>query len=309
MGFKKACLISGNGAWSAFGGGTLERINKNYNTVIGISTGSLLAFNTALREWEYLKDKYIKANNNNIYDKCWYKGKPFTKKGRIRKLPILITLLLGQKTIYTSNMFRKRIDEYFSESQFNELRRQKKEILVGTQNFAQVPSKIHYFSSMNEGYVDFKDWIWCSANLPFFTSIVKKSWVNGDGKFHVGLWGDGGLTNLIGFDQLCVKEYKEIDIILHRVKNNDIFEGNKIHNLFENINVMRHDIEFEYFYDKIKKLNRHGVKVRVFWLPRKLSVNPMVFNQEEMSAWWNEGYETAFDPDRIEIFEPTKRKF
>ena len=35
----------------------------------------------------------------------------------------------------------------------------------------------------------------------------------------------------------------------------------------------------------------------------------MVFNSNEMLQWWDEGYETAFDPDRIEIFESTKRKY
>ena len=313
MGKKKACLISGGGSWGAYGGGTLERIDGDYDTVIGVSTGSLLASHTALREWEYLKNAYITADNNDVYDGCWYKGKPFTKKGRIRKLPVLMTLLLGQKTIYTSHILRKRIDEYFHQHQFDELRNQNKEVLVGAQNFAQVPSKIHYFNSMDEEYEDFKDWIWCSANLPFFTSMVKKSWRNGGGKFHVGLWGDGGLTDLIGLDQLSMRGYKEIDIILHRVKNIDAFEGNKIHTLSENINttinVMRHDIEFDYFYEKIKRLNKQGTKVTIYWLPRKLSANSLVFNSYDMEDWWDEGYETAFDSDRIEIFEPTKRKF
>ena len=107
MAIKKACLISGGGAWGAYGGGTLERINGDYDTVIGVSTGSLLASHTALKEWEYLKTAYITADNSDVYDGCWYKGKPFTKKGRIRKLPVLVTLLLGQKTIYTSNILRK----------------------------------------------------------------------------------------------------------------------------------------------------------------------------------------------------------
>jgi hypothetical protein len=34
----------------------------------------------------------------------------------------------------------------------------------------------------------------------------------------------------------------------------------------------------------------------------------MLFNKEEMLAWWEEGYNTAFDPDRIEVFEPISRK-
>lgn len=310
---KKACLISGGGSWGAFGGGTLERINGKYDTIIGVSTGSLLAPLTALREWEVLKMGYTTVNNNDIFDNCCYKGKPLTNKGKLKKFPIIMTLLLGQKSIATSNALRKTIDRFFTEEVFNELRKQKIDILVGTQNFAEVPSKIHYFSSLDEDYEEFKDWMWCSADFPFFTSLVKKGWTDDNGNFHVGLWSDGGLTDLVGLEELSMKGYNEIDIILHRTKPIMCYEGNKIHTLMENvttcINAMRYDIEFEYFYDKIKRLNKRGAKVTVYWLPRKLSTNSMVFDEKEMSSWWREGYNTAFDANRVEIFEPIKRHF
>jgi len=310
---KRACLISGGGSWGAFGGGTLARINRNYNTVIGVSTGSLLAPLTALKEWEILKFGYTSVNNSDIFDICWYKGKPLTKKGRLRKLPIIMTLMLGEKSICTSNVLRKTIDIFFTEENFNQLRQQNIEILVGTQNFTQIPSKIHYFSSMDEEYEEFKDWMWCSANFPFFTSLVKKSWKDGKGNFHVGLWSDGGLTDLIGLEELGEKKYHEIDIILHRTKPIENMEGNKIHNLMDNvttsINAMRYDIEFQYFYEKINKLNKQGTRVTIYWLPRKLNNNSMCFNKNEMTSWWDEGYETAFDSNRVEIFESTKKVF
>lgn len=312
MVIKKACVISGGGSWGAFGGGTLARINKNYNTIIGVSTGSLLAPLTALREWELLKIAYTGVNNNDIFDSCWYKGKPLTKTGKINKLPVIMTLLLAQKTVFTSNVLRKTIERFFNQEYFKELQIQRKEILVGTQNFSQIPSKIHYFSSMDEKYEEFLDWMWCSANFPYFTSLVKKSWKDSLGNFHVGLWGDGALTDLVGLDQLSMRGYKEIDIILHRTKSNDNFEGNRINSLMDNVrtcvSAMRYDIEFEYFYEKIKRLNKQGSKVTVYWLPRKLSTNSMVFNRKEMTAWWDEGYDTAFNSDRIEVFEPTKRR-
>ena len=313
MKIKKACVISGGGSWGAYGGGTLARINGKYNTIVGVSTGSLLAPLAALREWELLKAGYTSVDNNDIFDSCWYKGKPLTKKGKLQKFAVIMTLILGQKSICTSNALRKTINKFFSKEHFEELHQQRKEILVGTQNFAQVPSKIHYFSSMDEEYEDFKDWVWCSANFPFFTSLVKKSWRDDVGNFHVGSWSDGGLTDLVGLDQLSMRAYKEIDIILHRTKKIEVFEGNKIHTLTDNvttsINTMRYDIEFEYFYEKIKRLNKQGAKVTVYWLPRKLSANSMVFNKEEMNAWWDEGYNTAFDADRVEVFEATKKRF
>jgi len=310
---KKACLISGGGSWGAFGGGTLARINKDYDTVIGVSTGSLLAPLTALKEWEILKDGYTSVDDSKVFDKSWFKGRITSKKGKIRKFPIIITLLLGQKTVGTSNVLRKIIGQFFTESDFDELRNQNKKILIGTQNFAQVPSKTHYFSSLDENYKNFIDWMWCSANFPFFTSLVEKSWRDGQGNFHIGQWGDGGIVDLIGIDEVIGKGYTDIDIVLHRTRIEEKFEGNKIHTFIDNvitsINAMRHDVEFDYFYEKIEKLNLQGAKVTVYWLPRKLSKNSMIFNRKKMVDWWDEGYDTAFDSDRVEIFPPTKKKF
>lgn len=310
---KRALVLSGGGSWGAYGGGTLSRLDKNYNIIIGLSTGSLLAPLAALREWELLKYAFTNVDNSDIFDNIWYKGRPISSKGKIRNIPIIMTLLLGQKTICTSYALRKTIDVFFLEKYYQELKNQGKEILVGTQNFTEIPSRIHYFSSNNETYEEFKDWMWCSANFPFFTSLVRKSWNDCHGNFHVGFWCDGGLTDLIGINQLDNKRFNEIDIVLHRTKPHESYEGNKINNLIGNIttgiNIMKCGIEFEYFYDKIRNLNKQGTKVTIYWLPRKLSDNVMVFNPEKMSMWWKEGYETAHDPERIEVFEPTNKQF
>jgi predicted patatin/cPLA2 family phospholipase len=311
MSNKRGLLISGGGSWGAFGGGTLARINGDYDTIVGVSTGSLLAPLIALKEWEVLKEEYTSINNDNVFDKCWYKPMPFTKRGSLNKLAIIITLMLDQKTICTSNALRNTISKFFPEKYFDELRKQNKEILVSTQNYAQIPSKIHYFNSLDIEYEEFKDWMWCSTNFPFFTTLVKKSWQSNDGDFHIGQWSDGGISDLIGIDQLMMKRFKEIDIILHKVRVIEKLEGNIINTLMENvntnINAIRYNIEFEYFYEKIKRLNKQGTKVTVYWLPRKLSASSMVFNKEEMTAWWEEGYNTAFDVNRVEVFMPIKR--
>lgn len=307
---KKAVLISGGGSWGAYGGGTLERINGDYDTVIGVSTGAIMSPLVALQEWEMLKLGYTNINNSGVFDKKWYKPHPLTKKGKLKKLPIIISLLLGEKSISTSNSLRKTIKKYFPESFFNDLRNSHKEVFVGTQNYAQIPSKIHYFSSAKETYEDFIDWMWCSANFPFFTSLVKRGWRDEKGSFHIGYWSDGGLTDLVGFEQLNGFEYDEIDIILHRTKLKNKYEGNQIKNLMDNvttsINAMRYDIEFEFFQKKITELNKEGAKVTVYWLPRKLSANSMVFNENDMKSWWKEGYETALDSDRKQVFIPNR---
>jgi NTE family protein len=310
MANKTACLISGGGSWGAFGGGTLAKLNKEYNTVVGISAGSLLAPMTALKEWDILKRNYIEITNANVFDKYWYKPFPITKQGKLNKFAIIMTLLMDQKTIATSNALRKTINAFLPEGCFNELRRQGKEILVGTQNYAQIPSKVHYFSSLEQDYEEFKDWMWCSACSLFYMTLVKKSWRGPEGNFYIGNWCDGRIVDLIGIDQLMNRGFKEIDIILCRAKSQEKYEGNIIDNLMENIvtdiNALRYGIESEYFYERISRLTKQGTKVTVYWLPRKLSKNSMVFNEKEMTAWWQEGYDSALNPNRIEVFEPER---
>lgn len=310
---RKACLISGGGAWGAYGGGTLQKINGDYDLIVGVSTGSLLAPLAALREWEVLKDGFTNVDETVVFDDCWYKGKPMSASGKIRKFPVLMTLLLGHKSVYTSRALRKTIDKFLPKKYFDNLIEKKKVVRVGTQNYAELPSKIHYFGSDDEKYEDFKDWVWCSACFPFFTSLVKKSWRDNEGNFHVGQWSDGGLSDLVGIDELMGKKFDEIDIILHRTHVSNKLETERVNSLVENvttsISAMRHEVEFQYFREKIKQLNQEGAIVRVFWLPRKLSANSMVFDKKQMAEWWEEGFDTAFDSERIEVFKPIKRRF
>lgn len=305
---KIACLVSGGGSYGAYGCGTLARLDRDYDIVVGISTGALATPFIALKEWDLLKIAYTSFNRDYVFDKKWYKPRPINKLGKINKSSIIISLLLGQTTVGTSNSLKKSIDMFLNENQYNDLQKRNKIIIVGAQNYAEQPSKIHYFNSMNETFSDFKDWMWCSANFPFYTSLVKKGWHDEQGNFHIGMWSDGGLSDLIGIDNLLGEKLKEVDIVLLRPHINVKYEGNEINSLLDNltttINAMRHNIEFDYLYDKISQLNDEGTIVNVYWLPRKLKTDSLVFNNDEMLKWWNEGYDTAYDSDRVDIFLP-----
>lgn len=309
---KKICIISGGGSWGAYGGGTLAGLNNDYDTVIGVSTGALMSPFVALNEWEMLRLGYTTITEKNVFDWYWYKGRPISKTGRIKRFPIIMSLILGQESIGTSNALKKLIDFMFQENYFKELRSRNKEVLVGTQNFSEIPSKIHYFSSIRESFEDFKYWMWCSANYPYLTTLLKKSWNDTNGNFHIGKWSDGGLTNLIPIDLILNKSFDVVDIILHSNRPEYRFDGRPIRGLVNNIeasvSAMRNDIEFELLYYKIEQLLDNGIKVNVYWLPRRLEADAMVFNEQQMSDWWDEGYKTALDINRLTSFLPTKKK-
>lgn len=310
---KKGCVISGGGAWGAFGAGTLARLNEDYDVVAGISTGALMSPLVALKDWETLKEAYTSVNQHSIFDCKWYRPNPFKKDGRPKIIAIIYALLFGHKTIGTTKAMRKTIDKFINEEQFTMLSQLDKELIVGAQNLRQNPSLVQYFNSKDWDVEDFKDWMWASANAPFFTSLIDKEWhnPNNPSQLLMGQWTDGGLTELIALDEVYNQDVDEIDVIVHRNIKTMKYESDEICNLVDNvttsIDAMRYDIEFEYFIGKIKYFNSKGVKVRVWWLPRKLSNNSLMFDKKQMTEWWNEGYETAFDEERLIIYEPTNQ--
>ena len=313
MTIKRGLLLSGCGAWDAYNLGTLEKLDNKYNTIVGLSTGCLTAPMVALKEWEILKNWLMCTDTKNIFDFKWFGLSPISSEGKIRTLPIIRTLLLGNKTISTTNILRDNIDYHFSEESFNELRSLNVEVLVGVRNYSQTPSKMHYFNSLSEEFEEFKDWMWCGTNFPLYGSMVKKSWRDPTGNFHIGIWNSGLFFDFGAMERLSNRGLNEIDIFISKPKTIESLEGNHIDSLIDNVitmmNTMNYTIESEIFYDKIKTLNKQGVKVNVYWLPTNLNYNPMSYDSDEISEWWDIGYETGLDLDRVETFMPNCSRF
>jgi len=156
------------------------------------------------------------------------------------------------------------------------------------------------------------DWMWFSANYTFACSLIQKEWTPDPlfpNNVYMGQWADGGITEVIPLDSIMKKGCTEIDVIIHRPIPVQKYQTRKIKNLIEyvlsGIAAMRHDIEFENLYDTCQHMaDKHGVTTTLYFLPRKLGNNSLVFNKEEMEKWWEEGYDTSTDPNRIIKFEP-----
>lgn len=300
---KKAVIISGGGAWGAFGAGRLAKLNKNYDIIAGVSTGALMSGLVALREWDILKEGYTSVKQNDIIDSKWYRPAPVKKNGKTNIFAIIYAFLFKKPTFGTSNAMRKTIKKFFTYEQFLKLRKSKKKIAVGCQNLKQRPSKVHHFhlksqSNDEKGYEDFVDWMWASANAPFATTIFHKEWKDDNGNIHMGQWTDGGLTELVPLDVAIQDDADEIDVIIHRPLPDNCLEIDEdIDTLLENVGTsleaMRYDIEFERLLENVDELSKLGKKVTLYFLPRYLSNNSLNFNKKDMLSWWEEGYNTT----------------
>lgn len=307
---KRGLVISGGGAYGAFGAGTLAALDKDYDKIVGISTGALMSSLVALKKWETLKEAYTSVSQKDIIDKKWYKPSPFTKKGKVNIFSVIYALIARNPTLATSNNLKKLINKFISEEDYQLLKDLNKEIVVGCQNLKEKPSRIHYFSSNDCEFEDFKDWIWFSANAPFVLSLVHKEWTDENGIKHMGQWTDGGLTELVPITELYKSGCKEIDVIVHRqIPNKDLEIAsikNGIENIISSIEAMRFDIEFESLIEHAKIYTKKKKAVVTFYfLPRKLHNNSLLFDKKIMTSWWNEGYSTAFDETRIIRFDGT----
>lgn len=309
---KKGVVVSGGGDWGAFGAGTLAALNKDYDFGAGISTGALMTPLVMLNEYDRLKEAYTNTTPKDIFDLKWYKPKPIKKNGKINMWAIIWALVWGNESLATTKAMRKHIDKFFTSVDYANILKQGKEVLVGCQNYQEQPSNLHYFTTAIEKYDDFKDWMWFSANYTFACSLVQKEWTPNPlfpNQKYMGQWADGGITEVIPLAPVFEAGCKEIDVIIHRPIPVQKYETGKINNLIEYVEnalgAMRHDIEFEYLYDTCERMAKeHGVTTTLYFLPRKLGRNSLVFNKKQMTEWWYEGYESADDPKRIIKFKP-----
>lgn len=315
---KRGLVISAGGALGAYGAGTLAAINGDYDVVAGLSTGALMSGFASLKKWDSLKEAYTSVTDDDIFDKKWYRPHAFKKNGDLNLWAIVyvaVARIFGRRssinTLATSGRLRKLIDKFLFEEDYNTIRSLNKEVVVGAVNINEFPSSAHYFSSNKESFNDFKDWTWASSNAPFVTTLLEKKWFSeADNKWYNGEWTDGALTELAPFDYMFKRGVQEIDVILHRAKPVKIQErplcNDLLQNLERTINAMRYDIEFEdgKLSEKLTQYAKdNSVKIRVFWLPKKLTDNSLIFNKKIMLHWYDEGFKTAFDQNRVEIFE------
>ena len=178
---KKALVISGGGAWGAWGGGVIEglikHLGKEYDLVVGSSTGSLLSCLSSIGEIDRLKEAYTSVTQEDIFD-----VNPFNEDGSInmwnaiKRVAIInpIMKIFGQDvaTLGESNNLRETIKRFFNEEDFEKLMSSGKEISVAVVN--NNTEKAEMKSSKDGDYEDLVDWLWASACAPVFMTLVKK---------------------------------------------------------------------------------------------------------------------------------------
>lgn len=196
----KALVISGGGSKGAFAGGLAEYLitgcKNEYKIFIGSSTGSLLVPLLSIGEIEKLKTVFTSVTQDDIFniDPFIIKKKNGIFKTSINRIGILKMFIKHRKTFGESENLRKLIGSLITEADFSNILQSGNDVIVTVSNLSTM--SVEYKSAKDCSYEAYCDWIWASASLAPFMSLVTK-----DGHEYA----DSGMGNLIPIYQAIQK--------------------------------------------------------------------------------------------------------
>ena len=285
---KKALVISGGGSKGAFAGGLaqylIEESRQNYDLFLGTSTGSLLISHLAANDIPAIKYAFTHVTQESIFSNNPFIIKRTGKiaKTKINHLNVVKNFLRGRKTFGESENLRKLLAKNVSFDIFKQIKSSHKEVVVCVSNFTL--NEIEYKSLSDCTYEDFLDWIWISCNyLPFMSLVIKNR--------HE--YADGGFGCIIAIEEAIRRGAQEIDAImlntevqqLNRMRSRNAFDLLLSTLDFMGDTIVKDNIKVGQLLAKEK-----GVKLRIFYTPKILTTNSLVFDQYEMEKWWQEGW-------------------
>ena len=288
---KKALVISGGGSKGAFAGGVaqylMEEEKRQYDLFVGTSTGSLLVSHLAAKKIAEIKHAFTHVTQAAIFSNNPFVVKQTGKltKTKINHFNVVKNFFRGKKTFGESKNLRKLIGREITPEIFERVQASAKEVVVCVSNFTLNATEYKALSECT--YDDFLDWIWVSCNfLPFMSLVVKN-------RFE---YADGGFGCIIAIEEAIRRGAKEVDAImldtevqqLNRMRSRNAFDV-----LLSTLDFMGDQIVKDNI--KVGKLlaKEKGVKLRVFYTPKVLTTNSLVFDRNEMLHWWQEGWAHA----------------
>jgi predicted patatin/cPLA2 family phospholipase len=286
---KSALVISGGGSKGAFAGGVAQYLIENdkqeYDIFMGTSTGSLLISHLASNKINAIKQAFTHVTQASIFSNNPFviKQKGKIVKTKINHFNVIKNFIRGKKTFGESLNLRQLLSKEISPSLFEAIKTTSSEVVVCVSNLTL--NKIEFKSISDCSYDDFIDWIWISCNyLPFMSLVVKNRYE----------YADGGFGCIIAIEEAIKRGATHVDAIvltteeqqLNRMRSRNAFDL-----LLSTFDFMGNQIYLDNL--KVGELlaKKYNVKLRLFYTPRVLTTNSLVFNQQEMEQWWSEGWE------------------
>ena len=301
---KKALVISGGGSKGAFAGGVAQYLmnhkNKDYDMLLGTSTGSLMVSHLALGMVDELKEVYTSVDQKAIFSNSPFRVKSVhgEKVVSIRHRNTFWNFLNGSKTFGESKNLRKLIKNSITKEMYDEIRRLNKEVVVTVSNLTA--NQIEYKSILECEYEDFCDWIWGSCNYVPFMSLLEKDHCQ---------YADGGFGSLIPIREAISRGATEVDAVIlatEVTQMNRLPAKNPFSLMMDTFDFMLENVERHNITIGKLSAKQHNVKLNLYYTPTVLTTNSLVFDKEKMKQWWKSGYNYAkkLNDDRMTEFRP-----
>lgn len=287
----KALVISGGGSKGAFAGGVAEYLikgcGKNYDILVGCSTGSLLLPHLAIGKVDKIKKIYTSVSQKDIFSISPFRIRK-THNGyetSINHFNTLRTFLKGCPTFGESESLRSLIKNSISLEDFEAIGKMKRSVIFTVSNLTE--QTVEYIHSGDCNYEDFCNWVWASANFVPFMSVFEK---------HGCQYADGGFGSHIPIYCALENGACEVDVIIleneHPIRK-QLLGRNAFSLLLKTFRFMATQISMkDVMIGKLMGLNRK-IDIRIYYTPRQLTDNSLIFDPELMSQWWEEGYQYA----------------
>lgn len=287
----KALVISGGGSKGAFAGGVAQYLmeveKREYDILVGTSTGSLLIPQLALNQIGKLHDIYTNVNQRSIFSL-----NPFVVRKKdnreyvsINFFTTILQFVKSKRTFGESRALRRTIRKNFSIKEFNTIKKSHKDVVVTVSNLSK--NRIEYKSIKDFSYDDFCDWIWISCNYIPFMSLVKRDGFE---------YGDGGLGCVVPIREAIRRGATEIDAIIlesENMEHNKVLGKNPFSLMLSIYGFVLDQIEYHDISEGVLAAKHNGVQLNLYYTPTKLTENSLIFNKKLMSKWWQQGYKYA----------------
>ena len=282
----KALVISGGGSKGAFAGGLAEYLinvcKQEYKIFIGSSTGSLLVPLLSIGKIEKLKKVFTNVTQKDIFNNCPFllkkvNGEYITK---INHLGILQMFLEGKKTFGESESLRKLIFKNITKADFELIR--KNDVIITVSNLNTMG--VEYKEAKDCTHHDFCEWIWASASLVPFMSLVTKNGFD---------YADGGMGNIVPIYHAIQKGATDIDIIVLKTDQNSE-KMLPIRNALDLTSrvfsfMLNQIVTDDLIIGRLEGLNKK-IKLNFYYPAEELTTNSLIFDPEQMKQWWEYGY-------------------
>jgi NTE family protein len=291
----RALVLSGGGSLGAFTGGMLEYMKlvkgHEYDLYVATSTGTLIQPLASINDFDTLKEAYTNITIDDIY-----RISPFKKGKKAEETDINIFNALRmhfiekEPTLGDSTNLKHTLKKFFPEDKFIKSKELNKKIIACVTNLTKIQTE--YFASSDLTYEEFCDWTWISCNAVPFTSLVRRGPEN-------DYYADGGFMEHMPICKAIEEGATEIDAFSTLPENYtpepmDI-GTNPLSVISRIIKVLLRETA-QRDIDKARVMAKErDVILNIYHVPRKLTNNSLFFDKEQMSAWWDEGYEYMRD--------------